>query len=181
MNQCVYSLTEKLLPLKELDVSSNLTAHTKRCSKCKIDKSISEFGKNSSKKDGLQSACNICRKTANREYYKKTPDLPCRKVDPAKKRAQHLKSRYGLSVESYSLLLEMQDNKCAICLETFNETPHVDHNHKCCSGEKITCGKCVRGLLCAKCNLMIGFAERKNDIIFSAAKYLGLDTISSIV
>ena len=35
---------------------------TKHCNKCGKDKPISEFGKNSSKKDGLQSMCKECTK-----------------------------------------------------------------------------------------------------------------------
>ena len=33
----------------------------KRCSKCKVEKSRSEFGRNRSKKDGLQDRCKVCR------------------------------------------------------------------------------------------------------------------------
>ncbi len=46
----------------------------KRCSKCKEDREISYFGKNGSKKDGLQDMCNECRKNyreENKELIKK--------------------------------------------------------------------------------------------------------------
>lgn len=46
----------------------------KTCSKCKTAKPIDEFGKNKSKKDGLQVQCSVCRKQTNAEYYKKTPE-----------------------------------------------------------------------------------------------------------
>jgi len=28
---------------------------------------------------------------------------------------------------------------------------HVDHDHNCCNGVK-SCGKCVRGIICNRCN-----------------------------
>jgi len=40
----------------------------KICSKCKINKSISEFYKNRSRKDGLDHRCKICSKLEAKEY-----------------------------------------------------------------------------------------------------------------
>lgn len=42
---------------------------TKHCNKCGKDKPISEFGKNSSKKDGLQSMCKECTKEYKKLHY----------------------------------------------------------------------------------------------------------------
>jgi 5-methylcytosine-specific restriction endonuclease McrA len=52
---------------------------TKICSKCQIEKPVSEFGK---KKDGLQSLCKICDKKRAAEYRKANPE----KVKASKKR-----------------------------------------------------------------------------------------------
>ena len=41
----------------------------KYCTKCKLDKDISEFAKNSSKKDGLQAQCRLCKKTTDSVRY----------------------------------------------------------------------------------------------------------------
>ena len=41
---------------------------TKRCPKCKIEKPISEFGKDKSRKDFLCPQCRECRKKKQREY-----------------------------------------------------------------------------------------------------------------
>ncbi len=41
-----------------------------------------------------------------------------------------LKSRYGLSFEDRAIMLQKQDNKCAICQRSFVKSPCVDHDHK---------------------------------------------------
>lgn len=70
--------------------------------------------------------------------------------------------RYGLTAQDYATLLEKQNNNCAICEHTFDQTPAhapcIDHNHTCCPYQK-TCGKCIRGILCATCNRRLGWYE----------------------
>lgn len=41
----------------------------KVCSKCKIEKPLSEFSKSISTKDGLQSICKRCVNEYNNKYY----------------------------------------------------------------------------------------------------------------
>jgi 5-methylcytosine-specific restriction endonuclease McrA len=41
----------------------------KICSKCKVEKSLSEFGKRSASKDGLYQSCGSCRKENRAQYY----------------------------------------------------------------------------------------------------------------
>jgi hypothetical protein len=40
----------------------------KRCSKCKIEKCVSEFGKDNSRKDGLRRWCRSCRAISDSKY-----------------------------------------------------------------------------------------------------------------
>jgi hypothetical protein len=65
-------------------------------------------------------------------------------------------SRYGLTTEALEQHLV---NGCYApgCGDT--ETLVVDHDHKCCSGRR-SCGKCVRGALCNRHNLYLGFIEK---------------------
>ncbi len=52
-----------------------------------------------------------------------------------------------------------QDGLCFLCNEPLDfETPrrvHIDHDKTCCRGRR-SCGTCVRGLACNKCNAGIG-------------------------
>jgi Recombination endonuclease VII len=43
-------------------------------------------------------------------------------------------------------------------------TPHIDHDHACCSGST-SCGKCVRGILCFRCNTVLGFYESEPHLL----------------
>lgn len=83
------------------------------------------------------------------------------------------KSRYGVTRERYEALLAEQDHRCAICR---TDSPgakawKIDHDHACCPGNK-SCGSCVRGLLCNRCNVGIGMLGDNPEVLFSAAAYL---------
>lgn len=73
-----------------------------------------------------------------------------------------------MTLEQYAALRVAQSDRCAACrAPLLFDQPykvHIDHDPKCCSREdfsqRITCGKCVRGLLCVVCNIAIGWLER---------------------
>lgn len=96
-----------------------------------------------------------------RAYAKENPEKEKEWQDKYKahteeqRRAYHIMSKYGLSMETLSMMLYEQENKCAICERPFIKTPHVDHDH-------IT-GK-VRGLLCGPCNTGLGVYEKKEAL-----------------
>lgn len=125
--------------------------------------------------DRKHEAKGLCHSCYNYSVFKPTkeqnqrrnatPAAKARKVKWAEKQSPdfsslaHIKSRYGLSKEDLQRYLLNQGNKCKICLTEFKDNYHVDHNHK--TGE-------VRGLLCMKCNLGIGFLD-ENPFRFSRA------------
>lgn len=47
----------------------------------------------------------------------------------------------------------------------------VDHDHACCPGPT-SCGRCIRGLLCLDCNLMIGQGRDDPETLEAGAAYL---------
>jgi hypothetical protein len=79
-------------------------------------------------------------------------------------------SRKGLTLSRIESMLAEQGGLCAIC-EVPMASPHIDHDHKCCPGTR-SCGLCVRGLLCAACNHMIGKAHDTPSVLTAGAQYL---------
>jgi hypothetical protein len=71
-------------------------------------------------------------------------------------------AQYGLTEEDFDRLLEIQEYACAMCQEPFEDGRpiSIDHDHACCKAEKRSCGQCVRGLLCLRCNTALGYIER---------------------
>lgn len=78
-----------------------------------------------------------------------------RRCKPCMSKASHEKrvgETYGLAPGDYARLLEHQGGACFICQRRPGlKRLAVDHDHSCCAGP-ISCGQCVRGLLCRNCN-----------------------------
>ncbi len=113
--------------------------------------------------------------TQQRRYYKANRDKIIKRTakwqrDNHKRasliwKKSELRRKYGITLEDWSRLYDMQKGLCAICSEVFisNSAAHVDHNH-------IT--NKVRGLLCRQCNTMLGFAKDDVLILQNAINYL---------
>ena len=74
--------------------------------------------------------------------------------------------KYDITLEQYEELLYNQKNKCKICGTHENELNYklvVDHCHD---------NGIVRGLLCSKCNSMLGFVKDNVEVLENAIKYL---------
>lgn len=110
--------------------------------------------------------------TPENTYVGKRGTRWCRTCMRANGVVQNLK-RYGLTREDVERMLEEQEYRCAVCPRSLLEfTPHIDHDHACCAGNQKSCGKCVRGLLCAECNRMLGQARDEPSILRAGAAYL---------
>ena len=82
---------------------------------------------------------------------------------PEARRRAALRYKYGLTPEQYESMRDAQSGRCAICDEAPQRTLAVDHDH--------VTGK-VRGLLCARCNLGIGYFRDDERILSAAITYL---------
>lgn len=123
----------------------------------------------------------------NKEHireYARTYDKERRDSDPeyrerrnshnrrsAKKRAQALKDNhrlrvYGVSPEQYEKLEEECGGVCLICEKENKRGLCIDHDHV--TGE-------VRGLLCHKCNLVLGILENNAFLLGRMLKHCGLE------
>jgi hypothetical protein len=125
----------------------------KVCYKCQKEQPLNEF-KFYLNDSRVHSYCKTCRNIQASLFKKRYRD-DGRQIDYEYKRT------YGITLDDYKSLCEKQGFRCKICkrkTELF-----VDHNHK--TDE-------VRGLLCRKCNLGIGYLEDNIDSLISAIKYL---------
>ena len=143
----------------------------KKCTKCGVQKPLSEFNKQRSKKSGLRSQCNSCRSSYAAEWYKKNKNH-AKKVskvwrdnNPNKVTNSLLKRRYGLTLLEKAKMLAEQENLCAICKTSLlnSKIVRIDHCHKT---------QKVRGILCNHCNVLLGQARDSVDILKSAQNYL---------
>lgn len=81
-------------------------------------------------------------------------------------------TRHGLTEQRYDELLAGQGWACAICGgRPTGQRLSVDHDHSCCPG-KHSCGRCIRGLLCHRCNVALGYLQNDPDIALRASMYL---------
>lgn len=72
---------------------------------------------------------------------------------------------HNLSYSDRLKLEKLQNNKCLICNK--RKKLQLDHDHSCCPG-RTSCGKCIRGFVCAVCNSNIYLyeSERKDKVYF---------------
>jgi hypothetical protein len=129
---------------------------------------------------GLRT-CRQCRtawaKAHPSQYNKLHPEETKQRLKDWRKNNPHYDKwrSYRMTDEAFAAKLLAQDNKCACCGDGFTEEnkPHVDHDHSCCPvGNRKKCGKCVRDLLCMRCNMGLGFLRDSSDRAEKAVEYL---------
>jgi hypothetical protein len=93
-----------------------------------------------------------------------------RRANREHERNKELKKIFGIDFADYQRMLVEQNGVCAICEKPESKTSNgtlrtlsVDHDHK--TGT-------IRGLLCANCNLALGYACDNPEILIKAIAYL---------
>jgi len=144
---CRKCCREEFVARRDARKAAGITADSKVCRDCQIDKAAAAFAKNWGHGSGLQARCKDCRRI----------------FDTLRK--------YSLSRESFDAILAAQNGACAICDRAFVESPQVDHDHSCCAYDG-SCGRCVRGLLCGSCNRAVGLMGDDADRLMAASAYI---------
>ncbi len=138
----------------------------KTCNKCKRRLPLDCFYTNGVRRGKTQyrSYCKACQTFIQRTYNK---------IKPQVRRKSRLKTIYNTTPEKIQELFESQERCCAVCQTTDpgGKPWSIDHDHSCCPGEK-SCGKCIRGVLCMKCNNALGCINDSVEILIRAIKYL---------
>ena len=126
------------------DKSGKITL--KYCCKCSLMKEPIEFFVARSQSTGLSSYCKLCYRKYNNSTTRKNAAL---------------KRKYSWTLGAFNEMAAQQDWKCVICLkEPDKRGLVVDHNHE--TGT-------IRGLLCSRCNLIIGQAQ-ENPVYFDQVR-----------
>lgn len=86
----------------------------KKCSKCKLEKDLSEFNKNKGKADGYNSFCRVCHGEHNRTYYSLNSEKQRKQI----KEAQAIRIR-----ANYQKLWGILSK--AVCTDCANSDPRV--------------------------------------------------------
>ena len=110
--------------------------------------------------------CDSCRKERARERDRNR----VRTRERADYFAALRLTKFNITKERYEEIIEKQNNLCAVC--RVNPPTHIDHDHSCCPGRAQSCGKCVRGVLCHLCNIVLGAARDNTTTLVNAVEYL---------
>lgn len=132
---------------------------TRTCLNCEIAKPSDDFTilRTHTNKTYRRRVCRDCFNLATRK--RRTTVLL---VTRQRYRRMRQLAKYGLTPEYYQKQVELQDGKCLICKKPTDKL-YVDHNH--------VTGK-FRGLICLKCNTVIGMADDEPTILEAAVEYL---------
>lgn len=136
----------------------------KTCTVCKELKEKINFYRSKKAIDGLGYRCKACDIIARKNYR-----LRNRESALASQRRRNYKIKYGITVDRYNEILQIQNGCCAICRTSKSSGPHgsqrlaIDHCHDT--------GK-VRGLLCNNCNRAVGLFKDDPIVLKSAIEYL---------
>lgn len=119
-----------------------------------------------------QRQCLNCKKWLPEESYVSSTASDGLSVNCKDCRVGYRLRRYSITTREFNQILEDQGGVCAICKGSSGKRNfHVDHDHSCCpAGE--SCGKCIRGLLCSRCNTALGLLKDEEKLLRAAIDYL---------
>jgi len=168
---------------------------SKICIRCKKEKCLSEFYRNSQKKDGFSPYCKKChnyicnesikrrlkkddslrlqKNTLARALYAKNPDkyrLRSRKRTYEELKNTDLKHKYNITFKEYLEIWNKQNGVCAICGQPETRKTKGVLSMLCVDHDHKT-GK-IRGLLCFRCNTVLGKVNEDTNLFILMTDYL---------
>lgn len=145
----------------------------KVCASCLVEHPITNFTKDSTRKDRLFPYCKDCQRERLRPLMKII--VRGRKSQVRASQLKYKYAKYGINTSWIDNKLKEQEGKCPICGVVFDKSSEgiktlpnqpwfcIDHDHKTNKN---------RGLLCNKCNPGLGFFGDSIDLLKSAIQYL---------
>jgi len=142
----------------------------KICTTCKKEKEITEFNKNSSKKNGLNNICRNCSNIRSKKYYKENKEKHLDTVIHRREKAKNISKDY---------LLELfKNSECKDCGNKdirVMEFDHISNNKRRDISQLVSGGwslevikeeikKCE--IVCCNCHRIRTFTRKKNYRIF---------------
>ena len=109
-------------------------------------------------------SCKDCGSTTRKLPYPGPRCTTChrsrKKITRASAHSNRMLKDYNLAPGEYDALYVAQGGMCYTCgpwtgNRGLSKKLSVDHDHSCCP-KPPTCGKCTRGLICSRCNSLIG-------------------------
>lgn len=143
-----------------------------QCPKCgEVKPRTAEFFHQTSKgSGGLVNQCKTCVNKYNKAWRNE------RLSDGTGKNhyRRRLLRSYNLPFDAFCAMLESQGGCCAICgsPEPQGADWAIDHDHRCCPTAKRSCGRCVRGLLCVRCNVGLSYFRDNPNALIAAGEYV---------
>jgi hypothetical protein len=114
--------------------------------------------------------CSEYKREKARAWRIANPDrvLAYRKANRRKHYLQESARKYGIADGWFDAQMAAQGEACATCRKSFDwddkqTKPHIDHCHD---------SKRVRGILCNRCNTVLGLVTDSGPLLSSLAEYL---------
>lgn len=125
------------------------------------------------------------RRERQRENYR-ARERALSPEEALERKSRRLVMRFGLSLEEFEQITKGQGDRCPLCGVEYGSDymvrPVVDHDHACCPG-RVSCGECIRGIICWGCNMVLGHIERRfptPELLNNLSKYLSADTAAEV-
>lgn len=149
--------------------------NSKTCTRCQLEKPLDEFGSDKQRVDGLSIYCRECIRERGRESYAR--NAASKRSRSREQGPRCRTAKYGISASEYERILAQQGGTCATCDATPKSARAqgkrlaVDHDHSCCPSGT-SCGRCIRGLICASCNWALGQVSDDPEILWRLIAYV---------